>query len=168
MATENIPIIEIIAIVVAIAGFASGLFTYKKEQMLRRKESLFSELEKFDINEDLTYAKAILDDFAITIDNKTFHKLTLEETLRDHRKIGVSHNGEQLIRESFDSLLDFFGRLEYLIETKLLDKEKDLYHFDYYIKRAAELKPIQDYVRIYQFPLRGILHEELNKNRVES
>jgi hypothetical protein len=164
---EDFTIIETITIIIATGGFVIGLITYKTEQTLKRKENLFSELEKFDKDEDLDCAKAILDDFGITVGGKTFHKSTLQDTLRDHRKVGVTHEGEIEVRESFDSLLDFFGRLEYLIQKKLLDKEKDLYHFEYYITKAAELKPICDYVRTYQFPLQGLLNEKLNKKPIE-
>lgn len=163
MGAEGIPILEIITVITAIVGFGMGLITYKNEKALKRKENLFSELEKFDESDDLANAKAILDDFGITIHEKTFHLSTLDDTLRDHRKRGVSHEGEIEMRESFDSLLDFFGRLEYLIQNKLLDKNKDLSHFEYYIKKAADLKAVRNYIRIYQFPLQGLLDTRLNK-----
>jgi hypothetical protein len=65
------------------------------------------------------------------------------------------------IRESFDTLLDFFCKLEYLLSIGLL-KYEELTYFKYYIDRAAENNSVVNYIRMYEFPLNGKLNANLH------
>jgi hypothetical protein len=77
--------------------------------------------------------------------------------------MGIPNHG----LESFDALLDFFGKLGYLIEVQLMRKEETLY-FQYYINKAIKNDAIITYAKIYQFGLFALLIEKLNLQPKES
>ena len=64
------------------------------------------------------------------------------------------------VRASFDSLLDFFCELEYLLGIGLI-KCEELSYFKYYIDRAANNDSIVNYTLMYEFPLNGKLNRNL-------
>ena len=101
-----------------------------------------------------------------------YHKNKLAEILRDHSKHDVTDPGEIAIRSSFDALLDFLGKIGYLLKVGLLKKEEILY-FHYYISKIInDVSNAEDgsgdnaiiyYCRIYQFELFAVLLKELNQ-----
>jgi hypothetical protein len=162
----------IIPATVGLFGLIWGTHTYKDSQILKRKEILFPLMEEFDKSQPMIVAKKILDDFqTIKRDysdgdkdwkerDEYYTKSNLERILRDHKIEDIHDNGERRIRESFDYLLAFFSKLEYLLKIHLI-KENEIFYFRWYINRAAENEAIVGYVKRYEFQLDGTLHSRL-------
>jgi hypothetical protein len=154
------PIIAaLIAAVVALVGFIWGLITYKKDQNLRRKDVIFPLINEFDESEQMKIAKYLLDDKKIERhpdwkwpDNfyrKQYLPIILRNPLETKK---IDDAGEYAIRESFDALLDFFAKLEYLLETDLI-KPKEIMYFKYYLDKIYDEKAVEKYIRTYHFPV---------------
>jgi len=171
------------------AGTAiAGLFTYrrgqKQVQELKKKE-IISDIVlplklEYNSSKEMVIAKQILDyewyelkSFE-NLDDRLQYKLEngrkfitpelLHITLRDHRTIRVESVLERQIRSSFDYLLEFFSRLEFLISLELLTREEIYKLFSYYVSRANNNLGVRNYVRLYEFPLYGKLADGLNSN----
>jgi hypothetical protein len=154
-----------------------GIFTYREGQKLKRKEILFPLIDEFDKAHKMFLAKAILDDFTcslpdsqeelaqlgkITIKDykhpdqlkELYHVDNLYITLRYHKDEGdVTDLRELCVRESFDAIIDFYAKLEYLKRIGLL-KEEELEHFKYYYDKLVDSEAIRKYVTKYQLPLK--------------
>jgi hypothetical protein len=89
-----------------------------------------------------------------------YHKSNLLVILRDHNAIPINDDGEIAIRASFDALLDFFVKLEYLLSIKVI-KKGEIEYFKYYIDKTADEPPVIEYINKYEFLLRGKLHDNL-------
>jgi hypothetical protein len=72
--------------------------------------------------------------------------------------------GEHKIRESFDALIDFFVRLEYLMRLDLITRD-DITFFEYYIEKAANEPTILKYIDHYPHALEGNLNSKLYNNK---
>ena len=159
---------ELIVAFGGLAGLMWGVYTYSESQTIKRKDLLFPLIKEFDESKEMQLAKDILDDKPVTITegegadaiSYTYHVSNIEDILRDHRVRSIDKTGEEMIRNSFDSLLDFFVKLDYLTEIKLL-KKKEILYFQYYISKVADNPAITKYVTTYKFPLQGNLHEKL-------
>ncbi|MFY9798535.1 MAG: hypothetical protein WBE68_12025 [Candidatus Nitrosopolaris sp.] len=96
---------------------------------------------------------------------------------RDYLKFNVVNENQKLkfsygvgtiipqhrpVRASFDSLLDFFCKLEYLLGIGLI-KCEELSYFKNYIDRAANNDSIVNYTLMYEFPL----NSKLNRNTID-
>jgi hypothetical protein len=155
-----------IAAVAGLAAFIWGMYTYRKEQHIKRKDILFPLIEEFDRSPELKYAKEILDDRIVSgscwkFSNDYYHKDNLQIILRSPDVRPITDPGEDEIRRSFDSLLDFFCKLEYLLGIKLI-KHEELYYFRYHIRKAADQPSVIKYMNQYQFPLYGELDRRLS------
>ena len=73
----------------------------------------------------------------------------------------ITDIGEVAIRDSFDSLLLFFAKLEYLVKINHI-RLKYIDYFMYYINRASNDKAIRRYIHYYDFPLTGVYTLALN------
>jgi hypothetical protein len=157
--------LQIVGILGGIAGalgFFWGLYEYRQTQKVKRQQLLFELIETFDNEKHKMYrAKRILDDFTITPESPSWHhneselwyrQKNLSTMLRDHKEISILDPGENQIRESFDALLDFFGKLEYLVEIGLMTRS-ELDYFEYFLRKAAENEDVIKYTQIYKFPL---------------
>jgi hypothetical protein len=82
--------------------------------------------------------------------------MDLGNVLRNHEDRDVTASDEIAIRMSFDSLLDFFVKLEYLLSMNLI-KKSELEYFNYYIRKTAENGAAVSYMKAYKFPLKGKL-----------
>jgi YVTN family beta-propeller protein len=157
--------IQILAVAGGFITAFVGLRTYYQSQMLRKKDILkdivFPLKNDFDTSPEINRAKYILDD--APIEQGFYDEKRLLSTLRDHRNNRTSWEpGDGIVRGSFDRFLDFLGTLEYLSAIELIKKETQLYPFQYYIDKAAKNKALVNYVKIYNFPLYGGLHPNLN------
>jgi hypothetical protein len=168
--TEGIDITTIIstsiAAVAGLAAFIWGMYTYRKEQHIKRKDIVFPLIEEFDRSPELKYAKEILDDRIVfescwKYPKDYYHKESLLLMLRSHSDKPITDPGEDAIRRSFDSLLDFFCKLEYLLRIKLI-KPEELYYFKYHITKAADEPSVIKYMKKYEFPLHGELDSRLS------
>jgi hypothetical protein len=149
------PIIAaLIAGAVALAGFFWGLITYKKDQNLRRKDVIFPLINEFDESKNMKIAKYLLDDKKIERGpdwewpDEFYRKQYLSIILRDHKEKEIKDAGEFAIRESFDALLDFFLKLEYLLETEII-KQKEIIYFKYYLDKISDEKAVIKYIDAY-------------------
>jgi hypothetical protein len=181
MVDDNIVFLigTLIPTAVAAIGLVNVLKTYREGQLLKRKDIIIPLIDQFDNSDDLFLAKAILDDFTCNIpraetkneDLKRFHEISkadlafynrsnLKKFLRYHRAEGaepVTSLEEKAVRRSFDSMIFFFFKLQYLYRTGLL-KDKELYYFKFYMTAAFKDKDYGDYglwnyIKNYQLPL---------------
>lgn len=165
MVTDPNIVIQVLTLTGGFVTAFVGLRTYYQSQTLRKKDILkditYPLMKEFYDSETMTVAKQILDD--ILVPNYGFYdEKRLFLTLRDHRKITVPWNdGDDIVRGSFDTFLDFLTKLESLISIKLVTK-KELDFFLYFINKAGANKAVINYIRIYKFPLYGKLHTELD------
>jgi hypothetical protein len=123
-------------------------------------------LEKISFLQKLDIADAsFFEEGSIMAQSKTSipeykSQMDLNEILRDHRSRDVTAPEEIAIRMSFDYLLDFFAKLEYLLSMGLI-KKREIEYFNYYIRKTAENSAVVNYARIYEFPLKGKLNISL-------
>jgi hypothetical protein len=167
-------------------GLFWGTHTYRDGQILKRKEIIFPLIEEYDDEPNkMLVAKKILDDFNLNLNqvlggeenslpaqksnDRYYNKSKLENILRaDNPNIEYSSefdDGEEAIRDSFDSLLAFFAKLEYLLKIHLI-KKQEIFYFRYYINKAAENPAIRGYVDRYQFQLDGTLDPRLKNSKL--
>jgi hypothetical protein len=164
-------LIDSIVSIIGLGGLFFGIYTYMKSQVAKRVEVLFPLIKEFDESKTMNHAKFLLDAHYIIIKEKKeeeevpevtgWNKDDLELVLRDHR-IEPIGSAEAEIRESFDSLLDFFCKLDYLLEIKQITKQEILY-FRYYIDKVKTELAVLNYIKIYKFPLHGYLDEILKE-----
>lgn len=164
-----------------------GLFTYrhgqKQSQELKKKE-IISDIvlplkSEYNNSKEMIIAKHILDyewyefksleniDDRLKYREEGGKKYVTPEllyiVLRDHNTVRVDSVLEKEIRTSFDYLLEFFSRLEFLISLELLTRDDILKLFSYYVVRASRSIGVRNYVRMYEFPLYGLLMKELDR-----
>ena len=110
-ADNIVPIIGIGTLIIAI-------FTYHRAQISKRADVIFPLINEFDTSKNMKFAKEILDnqDVKVTKEGPSWNKGDLKLILRiPDNDESYSYSYEQIkIRESFDHLLDFFCKLEYL------------------------------------------------------
>jgi hypothetical protein len=165
---ENI--VFLIGTLVPTAVGAIGLFnalqTYRESQVLKRKDIILPLIDEFDNSDDLFLAKAMLDDFTCNIPpaetknvflkkfyevSKTeldfYNRSNLNNFLRYHKdreSEPVISLKEREVRKSFDSMIYFYFKLQYLYRIGLL-KDKELYYFKYYMRLAFKDEQYKDY-----------------------
>ena len=158
-------------------GLFESIYAYREGQLLKRKDLIIPLIDEFDNSEDIFLAKAILDDFTCNIppsgannqllkkfsqlskdELEFYNKSNLKKFLRYHRDLGVEpviSVEERTVRRSFDSLINFFFKLQYLYRTGLL-REKELYYFRYYMTLAFDDEDdlgTWNYIEKYKLPL---------------
>jgi hypothetical protein len=168
--------INLIAVAGGLVTVTIGLVTYRQSQTIRKKDimkdiidPLINEFDspKFKIAKDLLDNKKVLtksmdakgqpSEQYYTMDN-------LKDLLRDRRTEPALRltEDEKEIREAFDAFLNFFVKLEYLLNIKILDKNRnELDYFYYFIDLAARQEAVTNFMKIYRFPLRGMLDPRL-------
>ena len=170
---SNIDYVALLGAFGGLGGILWGVYTYSKGQKLKKHEILFPLIKEFDENKCMQHAKDLLDDYILK-DLRWEHMhgyyslKNLHRILKNHkREDGIKDLGERDIRKSFDALLDFFCKLEYLKDLKLIE-DKEITYFDYYINIVAENDAIKNYINYYKFPLYGKLHPSLSKTDIDS
>lgn len=158
----------IAAIIPTIGGIVTGLWAirrYNQDKIAKRKDIVFPLIEEFDKSKEMEFAKKILDEKPIIIDllkcPKYYNEQTLKTLLRYHSPDDEFDFEAKKIRKSFDALLNFFCKLDYLRSIDLV-KEKEIDYFRFYIDKAARNPAVLCYIRQYRFPLYGKLHYKLN------
>lgn len=155
-----------------------GLKAYREGQKLSRKDLIIPLIDQFDNSEDLFLAKAILDDFTCNVppwdtkseilnglfnmsddDFKYYARTNLPVFLRVHRdKHGKVYEDvpkiislkERAVRRSFDSLVYFFFKLQYLNRIGLLPEE-ELFYFKFYMKLAFPYDKDNDVTGLWKY-----------------
>lgn len=155
----------LLATAFGIGGLFWGIYTYRGSQTLKRQQILFPLIKEFDKSNEMSIAKALLDNYYVTprkgwkLERYYYHRKHLDDILSMH---AVDDPGEAAIRKSFDTLLDFFCKLEYLLDINLITP-KEIDYFSYYIDQAADEPSVIKYIIDYKFPLRGKLNYNLFK-----
>lgn len=144
----------------------------EQELNLQRQKMLFdltNEIDSSENSEKMFLAKAILDNLSCDIpsydekwgsSNKEvfdyysthYDQLDLNHILRDHYPQPITDPKEKAIRQSFDALLDYFCRIEYMYKTRIIT-EQELNYFRYYILKIKDNKAVMEYLKRYKFPL---------------
>lgn len=116
-------IVTVIPTLAGLFGLFCGTHTYRDGQILKRKEIIFSLIAEYDESEKMHVAKRILDDYNLNLNEvlgkvnssppqKSIDRYYNKSKLKDILRGGVEFDdGEEAIRDSFDSLLAFFGKL---------------------------------------------------------
>lgn len=170
----------IISALTAASGIATILFgikTYKQTsqknieelKLNRLKEVMIPLINEYDKPGKMDWAKQILDEKDLGPHHPTedypygfYTEERLLHSLMDHKKRTESWDkGDGIVRSSFDTLLNFFVKLEYLRSIGLLTYN-DLNFFHHIIDKAANNKAVVNYAKRYNFPLKGILHNKLS------
>lgn len=169
METELELIINLLVAIVGLSGVIGafiGIREYREGRIVKRKEILFPLIEEFDDETKLMdIAKNMLDGFKFR--NKgwehpiDYYGIENLKIFRHHKNDGgIDDIGEIDIRNGFDALLDFFGKLGYLLTVKLIN-EQEMEYFRYYIEAAAKSQAVKVYTSNYNFKLYENLLEQL-------
>jgi hypothetical protein len=143
--TKNIidVLLAVIGMIGAVVAYIHTLRTWREGQHWRRAEQLDKFIERFEADEMLKLACLMLD--------WTFRKTEFrakEITIRnDDVLIALRLHGEEegdlpiftqdqaLIRDMFDALLAFFGRLDVALASRLIDRKSAKLYFSYWLER---------------------------------
>ena len=149
------------------------IYQYLKDERVRRKDTLLPLISEFDTDTTIQLAKELLDGFSYGVDLKWKNPVTVtyrvyhineSHIFRLHGPTDhITDEGEIEIRKSFDALLNFFGKLGYLLDVGLL-KTKEIEYFRYYIEKAKNSESIGLYLLNYDFKL---YHDLLAKLKYE-
>jgi hypothetical protein len=142
-------IIKTTTLVVSFVIALKGLFEYSKSQKVKKFEILNKLIDEFE-HTKTEVARLILDEFSVEGDNGKVYKRDLQETLRNHKDKLIPFGIETEVRESFDKLLDFYSKLEYMLMLGLLNKN-DLFYFQYCLQKIFDDKAILKYCEIYGY-----------------
>ena len=155
--------ISITTTIIGIIGGSFAVMTYLKNQRLQRQAIILPLMKEFDTDMRLDAARRLLEGFKYIPEGQghAFDKDGLNTLLRNHRKSTDSRidPAELKVRESFVALLDFFGKLGYLLDIKVITK-KELGYFKWYIYKARNDANINTFAKTYSFELYAVL---LNK-----
>lgn len=151
--------IKWISLTIATIASIKGLLEYSKAQKYKKIEHLENLIKEFE-DEKTKLARDLLDDFWLEdIKGKVIKYGNLSHVLRFHRPDGVIDKVEQEVRASFDKLLDFFSKLQYLRKLNLIST-KDLYYFEYYLKKIFNNEAVMKYAEMYGY----LMVKELKKD----
>jgi hypothetical protein len=170
---ENFDIvIKCLTLIGSAIAFIFTIITWDKQNQIKRADFLENKIKEFQ--EPSTFiARKILDGYAScdTCNNKS-NRISDEEMIskgstrkndstdikfenldKTLNEILPSTNiSKQRVRQSFDNLLDFFGKIEYYISLKLMTKYEANY-FLYYIQRCYKNEAVMNYAKNYGFVL---------------
>jgi hypothetical protein len=161
--STSLQIASLLTALVGIVGLIFGIYQYGQAQKVKRQQILFELIHEYNYSEEQRLAKRILDDFYVDKDlkkrgiqfkqpNEYYYVSHLGQILRWHGRESIEDPGEEVIRESFDALLEFFGKLEYLLELGLI-KKNELLYFDYFLRKTLDNEAVRKYARDYPVPL---------------
>jgi hypothetical protein len=141
--------LKVVGLIVAIVVAFKGVIEYSNSQKIKKFEILNKLIEEFE-HKKTELARLILDEFSVEQGKEKVYKSDLRETLRNHKDKIIPYGIETEVRESFDKLLDFYSKLDYMIMLGLL-KKRDLFYFRYFLKKIVEDEAIMNYVKIYGY-----------------
>lgn len=156
---------DLLSIAIGVGGTIFGIITYIQNRVLKRQEIILPLMREFEESPRLKTAKDILEDkplypnsrmgWNIDIDDY-YTRIHLKDILRPRDERPVQDKGENEIRESFDALLDFFGKLGYLLDIEVISR-KEIRFFLYFIKKTKDEEAVIDYVKKYEFQMFPVL-----------
>ena len=162
-------LVTIVSTMVAISTGLYGYITNRKNQTLKRQEIIFPLIEEFEKKKGIFYAKELIDNVPIRIDPSEKEFIDNPFKLTDSKGVKVYHTSDLskltesildedvlLIKFIMDSLLNFFGKLGYLIDNKLITKN-DISYFLYYIEEAKDNKDVRLFATDFGYELFAVL-----------
>jgi hypothetical protein len=154
---------ELIKISLTVIGglyiFFAGRKEYIRTQKLKRAEFLDKLISDF-LAPETEIARKMLDDY-VYVKKENRNKspqdqknlaIPLATYLRNHlneEPIGMQDEIE--VRNSFDKLLDFFTKLSYYLNNKLISP-RELTYFKYYIVKIKDKQEVIKYISAYYYP----------------
>jgi hypothetical protein len=163
---------------VGIIGGWSAVSTYKRNQTLKRQEVLLPLMKEFDTDKNIFYAKELIDRVPVQIKDEK-ENFNGNYTYDDLKRLLNEVKGKELDKDEItmriviDSLLNFFGKLAYLIEIKILTRQ-DIVYFEYYVRKATQSEAVMHFARRLEYELflllldqTGYIDDESHKKVVE-
>ena len=137
-------ILTLITMAGAIAAFLIGWMQWRRGQAWQRAEQLDKFVVKFESDELLKLATAVLDWYQRTVTFKgcdlTVRNSEVLLALRDHRTIEDDNkfsSQQATLRDAYDALLAFFNRLELGTTTGLVESAAAKAYFAYWLERLV-------------------------------
>jgi hypothetical protein len=157
----------------ALGGVLWGVYQYSKARITARQQVLFEAIKDFNESKQMKIAKDILGYGNVRKENRKdgwehpdtyYTKDNLAQILRILPPGTEVEKGEKDIRDSFDALIVFLGKIGYLLMVGAITQDETLY-FRYYIQKIQNDRNVKEYAEKYEFPLYMILIDELKKSR---
>jgi hypothetical protein len=148
-------VLTVIGMIGAVVAFIHTLRTWREGQYWKRAEQLDQFIDCFERDELLKLARTALD--------WTFRKTEFkgkELSIRnDDVLLAVRlHNGEELtpvftsdqalLRDSYDALIEFLGRLDVALESRLIDRKPAKQYFAYWLELLITMDLHPDKARV--------------------
>jgi hypothetical protein len=160
----------------ALGGVLWGVYEYSKARITARQQVLFEVIKEFNQSDQMKIAKDILGYGNVRKENKKknweqpdsyYSKDHLAQILR-YIPPGTPgtevEQGEKDIRDSFDALIVFLGKIGYLLMVGAITQDETVY-FRYYMQKIQDDPNVREYTEKYDFPLYMILLDKLRKSR---
>lgn len=174
--------IGVVGTAIGVVGGIFAIIERRTNQRLKHQEILFPLMTEFDMNKKIRYANTLIENIPIQLkhDNEIISGMPITLRYSDNENkvlkyrsdylpfllVGHRSNTQDLnqdefiVREIFDELLNFFGKLGYLIDKGLITK-KDLNYFLYYIELAKDNWAVIHFARDYNYELFAILLDRM-------
>jgi hypothetical protein len=165
-----------VAIGAGLWGLYKGLDEYKESRKLReqelkekqrelalkRQEIIFPLIKEFEENQNLFYAKELIDGVSIEAEpKKGATKKTYTGFDLDLLSKSPPFNDDELfMRIIIDNFLNFFGKIGYLLDNNIITK-KEISYFLYYIERVVKRQPVMTYAKNLEYELFGVFLDKI-------
>jgi hypothetical protein len=170
----------IVPVLIALSRYKQSQDIRKDELKLRRQEMLFhliNEAETTENSEKMFLAISVLDNFSceVPINNKNngnINKAAFEYYLNNYKEFDLNHilrphdepitdEKERAIRQSFDALLDYFCKIEYMYRAEIIT-DQELNYFRYFVLMMKNNNAIRNYIEKYKTPLSNEFFNQVN------
>jgi hypothetical protein len=147
-----------------------GIRTFRQSQILKRKDILKDVIiplmeefnsDKLKLSKQILYKHTISGELGGDYPDSLYDKDDLNVILRSNENYKYINSTEEKIRKSFDDLLEFFVKLEYLLVIGVISI-KDIDYFNRVIETAADDKNVISYLKFRSMPLYGKLNNKLD------
>jgi hypothetical protein len=147
-----------LAVISGLYIFFAGRKEYIRNQKLKRAEFLDKLISEF-LAPETEIARKMLDDY-VYVKKENRNKAPQEQKnlaiplstyLRNHLMEPIGMPDEIDVRNSFDKLLDFFTKLSYYLNNKLISP-RELTYFKYYIEKIKDKQEVIKYISAYYYP----------------
>jgi hypothetical protein len=150
-------IVKIVTAIIAILAFLKGLNEFQKNNRIKRAEFLEKLIIEF-LESKNEIARHLLDDYVYVSESdrnlspeeqKKISK-TLTTYLRNHKTDPIRFDDEIKVRKSFDNLFDFFTKLSYYLNQKIITPA-EISYFRYYLEKIESKPEVIGYINTYYY-----------------
>jgi hypothetical protein len=175
MSADPDPILIIASIATSAVGIVGGwsaVITSRKNQIIKRQEIVLPLIKEFEHDKFIRYAEALIYHIPVQIPVKgNLRKYTnkdLQRLLNGNKDLELYEldDDEITIRSTIDSLLNFFGKLAYLIDIHILTRQDIGYFRDYAEKAAADIA-VMEFVKEFHYDLFLLLLDQIGSNGLD-